>query len=749
MSPGSTAPHPGTRFRSDIQGLRALAVLLVLLYHAGLPFAPGGYVGVDIFFVISGYLITSGLLARIREHGRLDLVDFYGRRVRRILPAALVALTGTVLLTLAILPRSRWDAIATEATGSVLFVVNWILGQGSTDYLRQDEAASPLQHYWSIAVEEQFYLLWPLVLILVLVIAGWRHARQDRPDGGRSRHRAASSLAVLQRQWIVGAAVVLFIGSLVHSLHLTAVNPGMAYFATTTRVHELGMGVLLALFATRLANLPRRWTLSLGWAGLAAMIGAGVSFSGATSFPGVAALVPTLGAAAVIVSGLNAQERVGVGSLLSLRPVTVVGDLSYSLYLWHWPLIVMATFLFGGLPWYIGLMTAALAFLPAWASYRWVEKPFQRWTVVRPPGKAIQVGLAASLAVIVGTASLDIATSRTGPHGWQPPTYAEALDQAAAEQSERGVEDQAGEPDQPVPSGQAAEGDHGTEGSGVGPALLGGELLQADPEAALGRTPLEALLPGADTVDLDLPEAYAQDCVQSDRETDPRACTYGPDDAEFRVALTGDSHAAQWQAAVNRLAAENGWQVRTYLKSSCPLTGGQVLLEGDVFSECEQWNAGVMEELRAGDYDLVLTSSFTYESPEDQRSVPEGHAAAWNALAESGIPVGVIIDPPIPGYNIPECIETRPDTYVQECGFAENEAEPSGSEQQREALERAASAVPLDVVGGICPDGTCPAVIGTVVVWRDKNHLTSTYAESMAPWLGQVLEGQGLVPALR
>ncbi|WP_313823588.1 acyltransferase family protein [Citricoccus sp.] len=744
MSPGSTAHHPGTRFRSDIQGLRALAVLLVLLYHAGLPFVPGGFVGVDIFFVISGFLITSGLLSRIQEHGRLDLVDFYGRRVRRILPAALVALLGTVLLTLAILPRSRWDAIATEATGSVLFLVNWILGQGSTDYLRQDEAASPLQHYWSIAVEEQFYLLWPLVLILVLVVARWRHARQERPDAGGSRHRAASRLAVVQRQWIVGAAVVLFIGSLVHSVHLTAVNPGMAYFATTTRIHELGVGVLLALFAPRLAHLTRRWALTLGWAGLAAMIGAGVFFSGATSFPGAAALVPTLGAAAVIVSGLNARQRSGVGSLLSLRPVTVVGDLSYSLYLWHWPLIVMATFLFGGLTWYVGLVAAALAFLPAWASYRWVERPFQRWPLVRPPWKAIQLGLAASLAVIVGTASLDVATSRTGPQDWQPPTYAEALDEAAEDQA-----GQSGEPGQPTTSDRAAESDGGGEGAEAAPALLGGELLQTDPEAALGHTPVEALLPGADAVDLDLPEVYAQDCVQSDRETDPLACTYGPDDVEFRVALTGDSHAAHWQAAVNRLAAENGWQVSTYLKSSCPLTSGQVMLEGDAFSECEQWNAGVMEELRAGDYDLVLTSSFLNQAPEGQTPVPEGQAAAWNALEEHGIPVGVIVDPPIPGYNIPECIETHPDTYVQECGFAETEAEPSGSDQQRAALERASSAAPLDMVDGICPEGTCPAVIGSVVVWRDQNHLTSTYAESMAPWLGEALEGRGLVPSLQ
>lgn len=181
--------------------------------------------------------------------------------------------------------------------------------------------------------------------------------------------------------------------------------------------------------------------------------------------------------------------------------------------------------------------------------------------------------------------------SRTGPQKCRPPTYAEASDEAAAEQSDQ------------------AEGEEGDKGAEAGPALLGGELLQADPEAALCHTPVEARLPSTDTMDLDLPKAYAQDCVQSDRETNSLACTYGPDDAEFRVALTGDSHAAHWQAAVNRLAAENSSQVSTYLKSSCPLTGGQVL-EEDEFSECEQWNAEVMQKLLAGDYDLVLTFSF-------------------------------------------------------------------------------------------------------------------------------------------
>jgi peptidoglycan/LPS O-acetylase OafA/YrhL len=714
VSRPSTEPRAATRFRVDVQGLRALAVLLVLVYHAGLPFLPGGFVGVDIFFVISGFLITSQLIRGIREHGRVDLVDFYGRRARRILPAALLALVGTVSLTLAILPRSRWDAIATEATGSVFFVVNWIFGQSSTDYLRQDEAASPLQHYWSLAVEEQFYLLWPLMLILVLFLARRLHARQDRHGGGPARPGPGASLAVLQRRLIVGAALVLFVLSLLHSMHLTTADPGIAYFATTTRIHELAVGVLLALFATQLANLPHSLAVLLGWLGLAAMIGAGVGFSGATWFPGASALVPTLGAAAVIVSGLGGRDRSGANAVLSVRPLTWIGDISYSLYLWHWPLIVMATYLFDGLPWHVGVLTAALSVLPAWASYRWVEKPFQRWSYVKPAWKAIQVGLAASLVVIVGTVSLGVYSSRPAAEatGWEQPTYQKALQRAQSDE-------------------QAAR--------------VGGELLQRDAAAALAQGPPDGLLPGVQDVEDDKAEVYGRECVQGRTDAEPLACTFGPDDADFRVALIGDSHAAHWLPAVNRLAAENGWQVQAFLKTSCPMTTGRVMMEDAVFRECAQWNAAVSEEVGSGGFDLVLTSSSHYEAPEGE-SVADGFADAWSRYGEEGLRVGVIIDPPLPGRAVNECIETAPETYVEECAFEAAESPRSGSADQEQALEATSSATPVDLTAGICPGGTCPPVIGNVIVWRDSNHLTATYAASMAPWLGEVLIEQELVP---
>jgi peptidoglycan/LPS O-acetylase OafA/YrhL len=713
VSPHTSDHRPAIRFRTDIQGLRALAVLLVVLYHAGLPFIPGGFVGVDVFFVISGFLITAQLLKGIRENGRVDLVDFYGRRARRILPAALLALVGAVLLTVAFLPRSRWDAIATEAMGSVLFVVNWMFGQGATDYLRQDEAASPVQHFWSLAVEEQFYLLWPLVLMLVLFITQRLVARRTVPGAAAEIRPSAE---VIRLRLIVAAAGILFVASLLHSIHLTTANPGMAYFATTTRIYELTVGVFLAIFAGQLARIPRAAALVLGWAGFGAMVLAGLLFSGATWFPGASALVPTLGAAAVIVAGMNGREHSGVGAILSWRPVTWIGDISFSLYLWHWPFIVVATFLFEGLPWYVGLATAALSVLPAWASYRYVERPFQKWRFVKPPWKAIQVGLAGSLVVVIGVVSLDVYSSsqRAEAQAYERPSYARALQRAAGTTPER--------------------------------PLLGAELLERDPDAALSHEPGEAIVPGPEVVMDDLAELYDQGCAVEEGSAEPTTCSYGPDDAGLRVALVGDSHAAHWLPAVNRIAAENSWQVNSYVKRSCPFTSGPIRVRDVEFRTCSTWNENVLEEITQGDYDLVLTSSAGYSSPNGE-PVADGYAAAWNSVIDAGIPVGVIMDPRWPVIDSPsECVEVNRDDLA-ECAYREADSDKTGATFQESALRQADAAVALDLSDQICPEGTCPAVIGNVVVWRDAGHLTATYAETMAPSLLQELRDQDLVPA--
>ena len=325
--PGSTG-EGRSGFRPDVEGLRAVAVGLVVLYHAGLSRLSGGFVGVDVFFVISGFLITSLLIRELERTGRISLSRFYARRAKRLLPAAATVLLVTTALTALVLPEIRWRDTGGDIVSAALYVVNWRLAGRSVDYLAEGTAPSPVQHFWSLAVEEQYYLVWPLLLILVT----WWARRRGRSMG--------ASLSI-------GLALVA-IPSLLWSVYQTSYQPASAFFLTTTRMWELAIGGGVAIAATRLARMPRPAALLLGWIGLAAVAVAGVIFSTSTPWPGYAAALPTLGAAAVIAAGFAAGGA-GPVMLLGTRPFLWVGALSYSLYLWHWPLLVAATAHWGDL----------------------------------------------------------------------------------------------------------------------------------------------------------------------------------------------------------------------------------------------------------------------------------------------------------------------------------------------------------------------------------------------------------------
>ncbi|UZJ24568.1 acyltransferase [Rhodococcus antarcticus] len=309
--------------RTDIQGLRALAVGLVIVYHLLPDRLSGGFVGVDVFFVISGYLIIGTLHREVVRTGRIDLPAFYARRVRRLVPAATVVLVATVVLTVLLLPVSRWRPVALDVAASALQVQNWALAYGSTDYAAATQAVSPLQHYWSLAVEEQFYLVTPVVMVLAVALAA-RNKRVPAP-------RAA-----------VGAVLLLGATSFVYSVLHSWSDPAQAYFVTTTRMWELVLGGALAMAPVR-PWVPGVARIVLGWAGLALVLGAALTFTTSSAFPGWIALLPTMGTAMVLFSGsaaTGASAPGSVGALLSVRPATWIGDISYSLYLWHWPVLV-------------------------------------------------------------------------------------------------------------------------------------------------------------------------------------------------------------------------------------------------------------------------------------------------------------------------------------------------------------------------------------------------------------------------
>ncbi|WP_035772598.1 acyltransferase, partial [Arthrobacter sp. Br18] len=320
---GGRSAASGKSPRRDIQALRAIAVVLVVLNHLWPEMLPGGYVGVDVFFVISGYLITKHLMGELERTGGIALGRFYARRAKRLLPAALVVSVLSLVSACVFLPFSRWASIAAETIAATLYVENWWLAVQSVDYSAQNNAASTVQHYWSLSVEEQFYLVWPVFLLGVFVAA--RRFSRDR-----------------RRNLILGL-IVVGAASLAFSVYFTYASRSEAYFVTPGRVWEFAAGALVAAAAS---SLPTRWGRSAPLAGLAQSAGftmialAALRYNEGTYFPGYAAIVPVLGTVLVICFG----PRFPVWSPnypLSTRPVQFLGDISYSLYLWHWPLIIL------------------------------------------------------------------------------------------------------------------------------------------------------------------------------------------------------------------------------------------------------------------------------------------------------------------------------------------------------------------------------------------------------------------------
>ncbi len=298
------------RFRPDIEGLRAVAVVLVVLFHAGVPGLAGGYVGVDVFFVVSGFLITSLMLREIRRTGGLSLIEFYSRRARRILPAAAVVLVSTLLASYHWLGFLRGDEIAGDVVWSALFSANHRFAAGGVDYLASQDAVSPVQHFWSLAVEEQFYLVWPIAIALLLWL-GFRWAIG---------------------YWLAAAVAA----SLAYSIWQTGT---WAYFSPVTRAWELGAGCLLALVATRLDRIPGRIATAMAGTGLALIVVAALTFDDSTPFPGYAALLPVL-ATVLVLAGRG-------DSVLGRWPLVRLGRVSFSFYLWHWPVLVIAEQAYG------------------------------------------------------------------------------------------------------------------------------------------------------------------------------------------------------------------------------------------------------------------------------------------------------------------------------------------------------------------------------------------------------------------
>jgi peptidoglycan/LPS O-acetylase OafA/YrhL len=678
-------PRPAG-FRPDVEGLRAVAVGLVLLYHAGLPIMSGGFVGVDVFFVISGFLITGLLVRELERGGTISLARFYARRAKRLLPATAVVLLSTAGLVLAVVPRIRWSDIGADIVASALYVVNWRLADQSVDYLAEDVEPSPVQHFWSLAVEEQYYLVWPVLLLAVTWLARRRGRRL-----GRSLWLGLAIVAVPSFAW---------------SIHQTAYEPASAFFVTTTRMWELALGAALAIGAAKFARMPRPVAVLLGWAGLGAIVVAGLVVTVTSAWPGYAALLPTLGAAAVIAAGTAAGRR-GPTFLLGTTPFLWVGALSYSLYLWHWPLLIVATAHWDGLSVGRGLLVAAFSFLPAWLTYRLVENPLRfSASLARLPRLALSLGANCTLAGVVAGLVILLAV----------PTPTSTPDIESAAQSR------------------------------LGAAVLA-ESPRDDPAGApVDR--VEWITPDPVEATEDVPDLYADGCQQDGASAEPVSCSYGSDDAGTTIALVGDSKAAQWAPALQILAQQNDWRLVTYTKSRCSFTTAEITIDGEIYESCSDWNDNVLAELTGANRpDYVVTSGGRSaavvgggSSAQDAvGAMVAGLQESWDVLISSGVNVIVIADTPDTGFNVYECVSENPDRLT-ECTYDRQESQGAGVLAQLQATDSLSDVTYVDLSDAICPTARCAPVIGNVLVYRQGSHLTATYVETLAPRVGVALE---------
>ncbi|MFD3517462.1 acyltransferase family protein [Streptomyces sp. NPDC058657] len=695
--PGNTESGPSphrSAFRPDIEGLRAVAVLAVLAFHAEIPFTQGGFVGVDVFFVISGYLITGLLVREAITTGRIRLGDFFSRRARRLLPSAAVVLVAVAAVGAWLTVPLRRTELEYDVVAAALSLANWRFVSQQTDYLAAGHDQSPLLHFWSLAVEEQFYLCWaPLLAVAVLCVA--RAVRRGRAV------RATVALVV----------VPLVIGSFVLSLHWTQGSASLAYLGTPSRVWQFGIGALLALLPWHLMRGPRPLRLLCGWAGAAAIVWCVVTYDGSTPYPGFAALLPTLGTAAVILAAIpgrgerSVQGAYGVGRLLALRAPRAVGRLSYTLYLWHWPVLVLAEARLGSLGWPAKSALTLAAVLPALATMRWVEQPLRRSrTVSAHARRGLSVGVTAivlpvALALVVGTATLHLLG-----------------------------------PDRPVdPKGLPA-------GAASGP-----DLLVRQPGVPLADGPV---MPSPAQARKDFPPDG--ECQVAPAATRSPACLFGAVTSPDRIVLLGDSHAGQWFSPLLGLAAERGWALQELVKQGCPLPQLTVRSPqlGRAYRECDTWRAGTLERLRQQPKPRLIVISSLNRYTDDQKLLAEGWEKTLRPLRALGAPIVYIEDTPVPGTDVPACLSGHLEAPGA-CAFGREEALRPDPLARRIASGALAGVRSIGVNRVLCPgDGpTCPVVRDRVLLYRDDAHLTNAAAVVLTERLERLLTETGALPA--
>lgn len=708
LKPSVRSPKTGPR--KDIQGLRAIAVLAVITNHLfGYP--SGGFAGVDVFFVISGFLITAQLIREFNRTGRISFADFYRRRIRRIMPASVLALAVTTICAYYLYAFGRFQDILVDGIWALAFTANWRFALSGADYMNADGPESPVQHFWSLAVEEQFYLVWPVLIVIGLSLA----ARFGLKSKG------ANTVLIV-------VVSVLVLVSFCFGVWESQNNASVAYFSTLSRAWELGIGALLAILAGRFSAIPNWARPVLGYIGFFGIIASIFIIDSETLFPGPGAAWPVLSSALVIVAGTGGQQRY-------LYPLTnpvmgYIGNISYSLYLWHFPTLILleAFFPVVGASYY--LYSLAVMTLLSALTYHWIEQPVLRskWlnrgahgiphtrpTMIWGTGYKEFVACVTALGIGV-TLTLGAAI-----YSQSRPVYADAGIVAPSFEAQ----DAAGE----VPLEEVSKRQQ--------------SILEA-----LSSTAFPKLTPSLDALEADqVPQWTENGCLDVTPQNEDQ-CVYGALDGELTAVLLGDSKGTSYLPGIIGALEPEGYAVRSFTMNQCPAADVRVHRGGQVsdYIECTEHRNWALDRISEINPDLVIFSNTS--SPDRLMSGAVGQIAGGEILEGmrgtiERLPAAsrlVILGPPPNSGNLQECATSvsSPNDCVKDVSadwMILKQAESLAAEQS--------GAKYVDPRPWFCSStNRCPAFVDSTPVHIDGGHMTNTYSESLIPELKTALIGQ-------
>jgi peptidoglycan/LPS O-acetylase OafA/YrhL len=689
--------------RSDIEGLRAIAVIAVLLFHFGVPGTDGGYVGVDVFFVISGFLITALLLREKEATGTISLKDFYARRIRRLLPVSFAVVVITAVAGIVWLSPARLDDFAQEIVAAALFFPNMLFASRGANYLQSQLQPSPLQHFWSLAVEEQFYAIWPVLMVLV--------------TRGRT--------LVRQRVFLLVSAIV--IGSFALSVAFTTTQPSWSYFGLHTRAWELGIGALLAVlwpfFAAR-TGVMRPW---IGWMGAALIVFSVLTFNGATAFPGYLALLPVLGTALIIASG-RAQSEVAMHPaslhrMLAMRPLQYIGARSYALYVWHWPPLIIVEASRGdslSVMDRIWILAAVLAATEI--THRVLENPIRRSQfLVQRTQLTLNIGAFVILGgVLAGAAAAYIQPSQSTGVVVSTPTLATSTTAAAIATSTT------------VAAPSSPELISMTQEDAPQPVIDGLSISVAP----------DNLDPPTNKAETNTNITYDNDCHQFFKETIKKDCIFGDPTGETTIALYGDSHAAQWFSPLNEIAIANKWRLIALTQGGCTPIELSIynVQNGGVYRHCTPWRVNALQYMKDEGVDFVFTGQYVRYRDANTGGIVSsrqwrlGYTELVQTLRAAAMePIFFGDTPDIPGVP-PECIASNR-RNVSQCVATLNRSTLVDVMDALRKVARDEKVSLIDPQRWLCHNNLCPVIVGNISVYRDDNHISDVMARWLQPLL--------------